>query len=293
MHNLDENSITGAVLQRMSDAADPRFKQIMDSLVRHLHDFAREVELTEAEWFTGIRFLTEVGRICDDKRQEFILLSDTLGLSMLVTAQNHRKPAGCTEATVFGPFHVDQAPQHELGADIGAGAKGEPCYVSGRVVDDSGAAVPGAKMDVWQADADGFYDVQYEGLAQHRARGVIHADNEGRFHFKSVLAEPYPIPADGPVGRMLEAMKRHPWRPSHLHFMIEAEGCETLVTHVFREGCRYLESDAVFGVRSSLIAPWIRHEPGATPDDGHSAVPFYTLEFDFVLARKALLTRAA
>jgi hydroxyquinol 1,2-dioxygenase len=285
MRNIDEYSITAAVLARQAETTDARLKTIMDSLVRHLHDFAREVKLTEAEWFEGIRFLTATGQMCDDKRQEFILLSDTLGLSTLVTAQNHRVPPGCTEATVFGPFHVEGAPPVELGGDVAQGAKGEPCFVSGQVRGQDGEPVVGAEIQVWQADADGFYDVQYAGLDQHRARGILTSDADGRYRFRSILAEAYPIPHDGPVGGMLDRLGRHPWRPAHLHFMITAGGYQRLITHVFREDGRYLDSDAVFGVRSSLVADWVRHEPGPAPDGSTSSVPFYTLDFDFVLPR--------
>ena len=284
MRNVDENTITQEVLERIANTPNPRVKEIMSALIRHLHDFAREVRLTEAEWFEGIRFLTDTGHITDDKRQEFILLSDVLGLSMLVIAQNHRKPAGCTEATVFGPFYVANAPEYPLGADLAQGAKGEPCYVQATVRGPEGEPVPHATVEVWQADAAGFYDVQYGG-GEHRARGVLRADDQGRVYFKSVLAEAYPIPTDGPVGRMLDATARHPWRPAHMHFMVDAPGYERLITHVFRDGDRYLDSDAVFGVRSSLIPTWDRHEAGLMPDGASSAVPFYTLKFAFVLNR--------
>ncbi|MFC0398840.1 intradiol ring-cleavage dioxygenase [Paraburkholderia rhizosphaerae] len=285
MRNLDENTITEAVLARHAQATDERLKHIVTSLVKHLHAFAREVNLTESEWEAGIRFLTEVGHITDEHRQEFILLSDTLGLSMLVTALAHRKPAGCTEATVFGPFFVDNAPPYNNGDDVANGAPGEPCFVSGAVRGPNGEAVSGARIEVWQADAKGLYDVQYNDTGTHRARGVLHSLPDGRYHFRSIVAEPYPIPHDGPVGRMLDALGRHPWRPAHLHFMITAPGYERLVTHVFREGDRYLDSDAVFGVRSSLIAQWHRHPAGTAPDGTAMATPYSTLEFDFVLNR--------
>ena len=212
-------------------------------------------------------------------------MSDTLGLSMLVTAMAHRKPKGCTEATVFGPFFVDNAPEYRNGDDVANGARGEPCFVSGVVRGQGGEPVSGARLEVWQEDADGFYDVQTSDADTHRARGVLHSLADGRYHFRSIVAEPYPIPHDGPVGRMLEALGRHPWRPAHLHFMITAPGYERLVTHVFREGDRYLDSDAVFGVRSSLIAPWTRHERGTAPDGTVMATPFSTLSFDFVLSQ--------
>ena len=286
MRNINEDTITQAVIAAMVDCSNPRLLTVMTSLVQHLHAFAREVKLTEAEWEQAIRFLTDVGHITDDKRQEFILLSDTLGLSTLVTAQNNAKPSACTEATVFGPFFVEGAPELALGSDIANGARGEPCYVSGQVRGLDGRPVAGACLDVWQSDEDGHYDVQLPAASdehEHRARARLRTDAEGRFHFRSILAVPYPIPHDGPVGRMLEALGRHPWRPAHLHFMIVAPGYERLITHVFRDGGTYLDSDAVFGVRSTLMADWVRHAPGRAPDGTHSAVPFYTLQYDFVL----------
>lgn len=283
MRNIDEDTITQAVLARHADAANARLRDIMTSLVQHLHAFARDIKLTESEWMAGIQFLTQAGHITDDKRQEFILLSDTLGLSTLVTALNNKRPQGCTEATVFGPFHVEDAPRYEHGDDVANGAVGEPCFVRGHVRSADGSAIAQAEIQVWQADAAGFYDVQYEGDHGHRARGVLTSGDDGSFHFKSIVAEAYPIPHDGPVGRMLEALGRHPWRPAHLHFMISAPGHERLITHVFRDGDRYLDSDAVFGVRSSLIADWVRHPDGTMPDGNNSSRPFYTLDFDFIL----------
>jgi hydroxyquinol 1,2-dioxygenase len=271
MRNLTQDNITQAVIARFADTPDPRLKEIVTSLVQHLHAFARDVKLTEAEWFQGIEFLTRVGHITDDKRQEFILLSDTLGLSMLTVAMNQEKPQGCTEATVFGPFFVEDAPSFDLGEDVSNGAPGIPCLVRGAIRGTNGEPVPGAEIQVWQADAQGKYDMQYESH-EHKARGVLHADGKGQYHFRSILAEAYPIPDDGPVGDMLRATKRHPWRPAHLHFMITAPGYQTLITHVFRNGDAYLDSDAVFGVRQSLIADWVKQPDGN-----------YLVEYDFVL----------
>lgn len=272
MRNLDEHTITQAVLERFSNTPDPRLKEIIFSLVQHLHDFAREVRLTEEEWLEGIKFLTRAGHITDDKRQEFILISDTLGLSMLTVAMNNQKPDGCTEATVVGPFHVENAPHYNLGDDVGNGAIGAPCFVKGTIKGLAGEPVPGAHIEVWQSDEDGMYDVQKPDLDHAQGRGVLKADADGNYYFKSILAVAYPIPHDGPVGDMLVATKNHPWRPAHLHFMIKAPGYESLITHVFRHDDQYLDSDAVFGVRQSLITDWIQQPNGE-----------YTLEFNFVL----------
>jgi hydroxyquinol 1,2-dioxygenase len=272
VRNLNQDTITQAVLARLANTPDTRFKDIMTSLVQHLHAFAREVKLTESEWLQGIEFLTATGKMCDGKRQEFILLSDTLGLSMLTVAMNNDKPLGCTEPTVFGPFFVEDAPHFELGADVGGGAKGAPCMVRGSIKALDGTAIPKAVIQVWQADADGNYDVQYEHLAKPQARGILHADINGNYHFKTILAEAYPIPIDGPVGVMLKATNNHPWRPAHLHFMIDAPGYERLITHVFRNHDQYLDSDAVYGVRQSLVADWVKKSDGS-----------YSLDYDFVL----------
>ncbi|MGI4812489.1 MAG: intradiol ring-cleavage dioxygenase [Janthinobacterium lividum] len=287
MRNIDENTITRAVIASFDNCEDARLKTVMTSLVQHLHAFAREVNLSGDEWLKAISFLTEAGHITDAKRQEFILLSDTLGLSMLVTTQNNRKPAVCTEATVWGPFFVENAPVYQNGDDISAGARGAPCYVSGQVRGIDGAPVSQAWLDVWQSDEAGFYDVQRpvdaRGNSTLSARGRLQTDADGRFNFWSILAEAYPIPHDGPVGRMLLAAGRHPWRPAHLHFMIQAPGYDTLVTHVFRDGDKYLDSDVVFGVRSTLITEWVRHEPGLAPDGKVRDATWYSLDYDFVL----------
>jgi len=272
VRNLDPDTLTDAVLARLAHAPSPRLKAVMTSLVTHLHAFAREVALTEQEWSEGIAFLTRCGHLTNDQRQEFILLSDVLGLSMLTVAMNNDKPQGCTEATVVGPFHVEGSPRYELGADIANGARGIPCEVRGSVRGLRGEPVAGARLDVWQSDEDGLYDVQHAGLDHAQARGHLVTDPEGRYHFRSILAMPYPIPDDGPVGDLLKATGGHPWRPAHLHFLIKAAGYETLITHVFRRGDPYLESDAVFGVRPSLVADWKQQPDGS-----------YLVEYDFVL----------
>ena len=269
--DLADAALTDAVVE--SFTTEGRFTTVMTSLVRHLHAFASEVDLTEEEWFAGIDFLTRPGHITDDKRQEFILLSDVLGLSMLVVGINNRRPPEATESTVFGPFFVEGSPGFENGDDLANGAPGEPCDVSGRVVDVEGKPVPGALIEVWQADEDGFYDVQYSDLQQSRGRGHLRSDADGRFWFQTVKPEAYPIPDDGPVGDLLRAGGRGPMRPAHIHFKIDAEGYQTLITHVFADGDEYLDSDAVFGVRENLIGEFQRG------DDGR-----WRMTYDFVLA---------
>jgi len=278
MRNLNQHTITQAVLDRIHPDTNPRLKVVLTSLVNHLHDFAREVALTEDELMQAIQYLTAVGQKCDDKRQEFILLSDVLGLSMLTVALNNDKPAGCTEATVFGPFYVENEPEIALGGDAANGAPGEPCWVEGQIKGPTGEVIPHAQIQVWQADADGFYDVQKPELQHAQARAKMKADAQGRYYFKTIVAEAYPIPTDGPVGDLLHATGRHPWRPAHLHFMIKAPGYETLITHVFRDGDTYLDSDAVFGVRQSLVAAWVKQEADAK--EGGATTH---LHFDFVL----------
>ena len=285
MRNIDQHTITAAVIARLDHCEDPRLKQILESLVTHLHDFVRDVKLTEAEWMQGIEFLTATGQMCDAKRQEFILLSDTLGVSMLTVALNQAKPAGATEATVFGPFHVDDAPVVPQGADIAVGAPGMPLFVEARVRSLAGGSIAGAEVDVWQADEEGLYDVQRPELGDaRRARGVLRTDAEGVVRFRSIVPTAYPVPTDGPVGRMLVATGRHPWRPAHVHFLIRAAGYQPLTTHIFREPDPYLDSDVVFGVRSSLIGKFVEHAAGRAPDGSTVDGPFMTLHQEFVLA---------
>jgi hydroxyquinol 1,2-dioxygenase len=284
MRNIDEHTITPAILGRLQGCADPRLQEVLAALVRHLHDFAREVKLTEAEWQAGIEFLTATGQMCDGTRQEFILLSDTLGLSMLTVALNNARPTGATQATVFGPFHVKDAPELPQGSDISAGAGGELLFVDARVSGPAGEPVAAALVDIWQADDEGFYDVQRPELAGMRGRAVMRTDAQGRLQFCGRLPVAYTVPTDGPVGKMLAATGRHPWRPAHIHFMLRGPGYETLITHVFRDGDPYLDSDVVFGVRSSLVGRFDRHEAGQAPDGSDQAHPFHTLAYEFVLA---------
>jgi hydroxyquinol 1,2-dioxygenase len=282
--DLADERLTEEVLARFENSSSPRFREIMQSLIKHLHAFVSEVELSEEEWSRGIDFLTRTGHITDDKRQEFILLSDVLGVSMLVVGINNRKPPEATESTVFGPFFVEGSPRFENGDDIANGAPGEPCFMQGRVLSVSGKPIPNAHIEVWQADEEGYYDVEYDDLSEARGRGHLYSDDEGRYWFWSVRPEAYPIPDDGPVGELLEAANRSPMRPAHVHFMVKAPGYETLITHVFDEDDEHLDSDAVFGVKSSLIMGFERHEPGTAPDGKEMDVPFYTMNYDIVLA---------
>ena len=281
MRNFDEFTITDAVLERVAAAPDARVREVSEALIRHLHDFVREIEPTQAEWAAGIAFLTRTGHMCDDKRQEFILLSDTLGVSMLVDAINHRQPVGATETTVLGPFYVEGPPEFPCGADISGGMAGQPLFVDGTVATLEGTPIAGAVVDVWHADAEGGYDVQRPGDLAGRAR--LRTDAAGRFHFRTTRPSSYPVPHDGPVGQMLEAQGRHPYRPAHVHFMIAAPGHETLVTHVFADGDEYLDSDVVFGVKDSIIRPYTEHAAGTAPDGSAVAEPYARLSYDFRL----------
>jgi protocatechuate 3,4-dioxygenase beta subunit len=286
-----EDDITAEVLRRFESTPDARLREIMLALVRHLHGFVKEVNLTEREWFAAIEFLSDTGRLCDEKRQEFILLSDTLGVSMVVDLLNHRKPEGATESTVFGPFHRDGAPEMPAGGNIAPrDASGTPMIVSGRVLDLQGNAIAGAMLDVWQADSSGRYDSQYADSRELHMRGMFRADLEGRYTIRTVRPVHYQIPSDGPVGRMLRATNRHPWRPAHVHFVVSAQGYEPVTTHIFDDGDPYLESDTVFAVKDSLICHFVRHDER---DDASLQFaidpPFYTVDFDFVL-KKASVT---
>jgi hydroxyquinol 1,2-dioxygenase len=284
MRNFNENTITDAVLDRIAASTQPRIKEISEALVRHLHAFVREVRPTQREWEQGIEFLTRTGHMSDDKRQEFILLSDTLGVSMLVDAINHGAQKGVTDTTVLGPFFVQAAPEKKLGDDISCGMEGDPMIVTGSVSAPDGKPIANATIDVWHSDDDGYYDVQQLDKIGHLAmRARFQADAAGGFRFWSIKPAAYPIPHDGPVGEMLEAQGRHPWRPAHVHFMISAPGFEQLVTHVFVAGDKYLDSDVVFGVKDTLIREFVRKDAGKAPDGRVQNTPYYHLNYDFGL----------
>lgn len=279
-----KQEVTEEVLASFETSGSARYRDVMRSLVRHLHAFAREVRLTEREWEQGIEFLTRTGHITTDKRQEFILLSDVLGLSMLTVGMNAPTSASATESTVFGPFFVENAPRVEPGGDIARGAKGTPCYVVGAVRSSDGTPLAGARIDVWEADEDGFYDVQYTGN-RSAGRGWLRTGEQGEYSFWSVRPSPYPIPHDGPAGDLLRAAGRSPMRPAHLHFKVEAPGHRTLITHIFVADDDYLDRDAVFGVKDSLIVDVTEQPPGTAPDGSHLDHHWNRIDFDLVLAR--------
>jgi hydroxyquinol 1,2-dioxygenase len=252
--------ITAAVIASFDAADNPRLRELMQALARHLHAFATEVELTEDEWRAAIRVLTATGHITDERRQEFILWSDSLGLSMLVDALANPLPAGATESTVLGPFYVPGSPEREYGESMAAEPAGMPAWVYGRVLDTDGEPVAGAELDVWQNGDDQLYAVQRPEAPEDHLRGRYRTREDGSYAFLAVRPVPYPIPYDGPVGQMLDATGRHPWRPAHIHMIVRAPGYRTVTTHIFDRDSEYLDSDAVFAVKPSLLREFIERD---------------------------------
>lgn len=279
MRDLTEKNVTEAVLASLGRCEDRRLRQVTESLVRHLHAFLRDVEPTPDEWLAGIRFLTETGQRCDANRQEFILLSDTLGATILVDAIANRKPAGATESSVLGPFYREGAPARPGGADL-SGGTGPSVLVGGRVVDLERRPIPGAVLDVWQTAPSGLYHMQDPSVPEFDLCGRFQTDAQGRYEFRTRKPVSYPIPVDGPAGRLLRQVGRHPYRPAHMHFIVSAPGHVPVVTQLFTEGDTYLDSDPVFGVKQSLVVRY--QEDGKGPDGS----PRYRLEHDFVLERE-------
>ncbi|HSU91482.1 MAG TPA: dioxygenase [Sporolactobacillaceae bacterium] len=274
MHNSSNETLTKAALERIAQCPDPRLKEVMTSLVSHLHTFAREVNLRADEWATAINFLIETGRMCDERRNEFVLLSDTLGLSAVVDEiANREKPKSATESSLLGPFYRDGAPELPLGANIARNVKGAPLAIHGTVKSLDGKPVANALLDVWQASPDGLYDLQLPDHNAMNLRARFRTGADGEFHFRSVKTSSYPVPVDGPVGTMLKALGQHPYRPAHIHFLISADGYVPLTTALYMEGDKYLDSDAVFGARKSLTI-------GYQSEHGRDAI-----NFDFVIAR--------
>ena len=281
----EENSVE-VVTGRNAKASDERLKFAMEVITRKLHEAVKEIEPTEAEWFAAIQFLTKTGQLCNEWRQEYILLSDVLGVSMLVDAMNNRKPSGASESTVLGPFHVAGAPELPMGANICLDAKGEDMVVAGRILDTDGNGIGGALIDVWQANDEGFYDVQQKGIQpDFNLRGRFRTGSDGSYWFKAVKPKFYPIPDDGTVGKLLAALGRHPYRPAHLHYIISADGYETLTTHIFDPDDPYIRSDAVFGVKESLLAEFRKVDDPVRAGQLGFADAFWSVEHDFVLAR--------
>jgi catechol 1,2-dioxygenase len=283
---FEEETSTEVVNARMGPDVDPRLREVMGAIVRHLHAAVKEIEPTHEEWLAAIKFLTDTGQMCTDWRQEFILLSDVLGVSMLVDAINHRRPSGATENTILGPFYVPGAPRYPHGANICLDGKGEPLVVSGRVLDTTGTPLPGALVDVWQTNEDGFYDVQQKGTQpDFNLRGVFTAGEDGGFWFRSVKPRFYPIPDDGPVGKLLGALGRHPNRAAHIHVIVTAPGFDPVITHIFTPDCQYLTEDAVFGVKESLIGDFRLVEDREKARELGFEDRYWTVAADFVLAR--------
>lgn len=283
MHDESEAQITANALRSLENVQNPRLKRIMTSLITHLHAFVRDVELTEEEWFQGIQFLTRTGQMCDDRRQEFILLSDTLGVSMLVDAINHRTNGVATASTVLGPFYREGAAELPYGASISKDGRGEPAVLMGRVLSTDGTPIAGAALDVWEANEQGLYEQQDPNQPEMNLRGRFRTDEEGRYKIVAIKPVSYSIPDDGPVGQMLRALGRHPYRPAHIHFIVSAPGHRSLVTHLFVEGDPYLESDVVFGTKESLVVPFVLNESAEEAVQHGVKAPFWTVHYDFVL----------
>ena len=283
MANFNEHNLTDEVVRSFANTPNKRLKFLIEETVKSLHDLVRRTELTFEEWNQAIEFLTRTGQTCTPLRQEFILLSDVLGVSMLVDAVNHREREGATETTVLGPFYVGEHRVMPHGANISEGIDGEVMFVQSRVTDLAGKPLAGAEIDVWHADDDGFYDSQKADYAAHgpslRARFVTDAD--GRFSFRTILPCSYPIPTDGPVGDLITATQRHPMRPAHVHFLVKAEGYEPLITHVFLDGDEYLRSDVVFGVKDELIARVEPRTEPALPNGDRVSGPWHLMSYNF------------
>ncbi len=282
MQPVTEANITDLAVARWGTAHEPRLAEIMTALVRHLHELAREVRLTEAEWIAAMQWLTRTGQISDDKRMEFILGSDVLGLSMLVVQMNHQFDQRATPATVLGPFHIDGSPELEFGADMSEGIAGQPLYVHGVVRDIDGHPVGGALLDVWQADTDGAYEAQLE-VDEARLRAKYTTRNDGSYCVRTIAPKGYTIPMDGPVGDLISRTDISHFRPAHVHFLVTAQKYEPLITHLFEQGAEYLDSDVVFGTKAELVVPFVAREPGPTPDGGKSTESWVEAHYDFVL----------
>ena len=283
MQLVTEENITDLAVERWATARDPRLAELMTALVRHLHDFAREVRLTEAEWMAAIQWLNRTGQLSNEKREEFILTSDVLGLSMLVVQMNHQLDPRATPATVLGPFHIEGSPELEYGADMSQGLPGTPLFITGVVEDLEGKPVPGAVLDLWQADNEGLYESQHADVDEARLRAKYTTREDGGYCVRTVAPLGYTIPMDGPVGDLISRTQISHFRPAHVHFLVNVPGYEPLITHLFEEGADYLDSDVVFGVKEQLVVRYEKRGPGETPDGGTIDVPWFDARYDFVL----------
>jgi len=282
MQLVTEDNITDLALARWGTARDPRLAEIMRSLVHHLHDFAREVQLTEEEWLAAMLWLTKTGQISDEKRLEFILGSDVLGLSMLVVQMNQRFDERATPATVLGPFHIEGSPELEFGGDMSEGVEGRPLYVHGVVRDLDGEPVARAVLDVWQADTEGAYEAQLD-VDEARLRAKYTTREDGSYCVRTIAPKGYTIPMDGPVGDLVSRTDISHFRPAHVHFLVTAPGYQPLITHLFEEGAEYLDSDVVFGTKAELVVPLIPQDAGPTPDGRTSSEAWLEARYDFIL----------
>lgn len=284
---FDERVSAEVVNSRIGNNADPRLKEVLTVITKHLHAAVKELEPTHEEWLTAIKFLTDTGHMCTDWRQEYILLSDVLGVTMLVDSINHRRPSGATPNTILGPFYIDGAPRYENGANICLDHKGQPALVRGRVLDTEGNPIAGATLDVWQTNDDGFYDVQQKGeQPEYNLRGVFTSDADGHYWFQTVKPRFYPIPDDGPVGRLLRDLDRHPNRAAHMHFIVTAPGYDQVITHIFTPDCPYLKEDTVFGVKEDLVARFNEVTDPEVARQNDMPSPFLMVDWDFVLSRR-------
>jgi hydroxyquinol 1,2-dioxygenase len=278
-----EENLTDLAMKQWGACHSPRLRQVMQSLVKHLHGFAREVDLKQDEWLMAVDWLAKTGKLCSDKRQEFILLSDVMGMSMLVDAMNHRFPEGATPSTVVGPFHIEGSPELPMGANVAEGFAGETCYLVGTVRDLEGKPIEGAQLDIWQADADGLYESQL-GSEEPILRAIFHTGPDGKYVIRTIAPPGYSIPMDGTVGDLLRQTDISHFRPAHIHFLITANGYETLVTHLFKKDAKYIDSDVVFGVKDKLIVEFKKHAAGETPTGEISSEPFLVVNYDFFLS---------
>ncbi|MEA2878626.1 MAG: hydroxyquinol 1,2-dioxygenase [Hyphomicrobiales bacterium] len=283
---------TKSVLKRWEDIPDPRLREVMQSAIKHLHGFVSDVKPTGAEWFKAIQFLTAIGHKCDDKRQEFILASDVMGVSMLIDDINNRRVDGATPSTVEGPFHIPDAPEVAHGADMAKGAPGIPCFVSGTVRGLNGEPVGGAILDLWQTDGEGLYEEQRR-TAEPWMRGIYRSKPDGSYSIRTVAPISYTIPMDGPIGEFFGRTTMSHMRPAHIHFAISAPGYHGVVTHLFQKGDKFIDNDVVYGVKAPLVVEFVKRPPGKAPNGDTVDTEFYEVKYDFVLEEKQAALAAA